>query len=84
MSDSTYVVNCFRDRWWAGWQRNGLEEQPSASRSPTATCGSRSSTSCIARGDVTFRWVKGHGGDPMNDLVDELAVAAAITAAGSR
>ena len=23
VSDSTYVVNCFRDRWWAGWQRNG-------------------------------------------------------------
>jgi ribonuclease HI len=26
------------------------------------------------RGDVTFRWVKGHSGDPMNDLVDRLAV----------
>ena len=29
-----------------------------------------------ASGDVTFRWVKGHSGDPMNDLVDRLAVAA--------
>jgi len=28
------------------------------------------------RGDVEFRWVKGHSGDPMNDLVDELAVRA--------
>ena len=27
------------------------------------------------RGDVTFRWVKGHSGDEMNDLVDALAVA---------
>ena len=25
---------------------------------------------------VTFRWVKGHSGDPMNDLVDAMAVAA--------
>ena len=25
---------------------------------------------------MTFRWVKGHSGDPMNDLVDGLAVAA--------
>ena len=33
-----------------------------------------------ARGDVTFRWVKGHSGDPMNDLVDALAVAAAAKA----
>ena len=23
VSDSTYVVNCFRDQWWVGWQRNG-------------------------------------------------------------
>jgi ribonuclease HI len=28
------------------------------------------------RGKVEFRWVKGHSGDPMNDLVDELAVRA--------
>jgi ribonuclease HI len=21
VSDSTYVVNCFRDRWWEGWLR---------------------------------------------------------------
>ncbi|HEY7987995.1 MAG TPA: hypothetical protein VIE19_02175 [Lapillicoccus sp.] len=27
------------------------------------------------RGDVTFRWVKGHSGDTMNDVVDGLAVA---------
>jgi len=29
-----------------------------------------------ARGEVGFRWVKGHSGDPMNDLVDRLAVEA--------
>ncbi len=23
VSDSTYVINCFRDRWWANWERNG-------------------------------------------------------------
>ena len=28
------------------------------------------------RGDVAFRWIKGHSGDAMNDLVDPLAVAA--------
>ena len=31
------------------------------------------------RGDVTFRWVKGHSGDRWNDLVDKLAVEAAQT-----
>ena len=29
------------------------------------------------RRQIAFRWVKGHGGDPMNDLVDRLAVEAA-------
>ena len=26
VSDSTYVVKCFTDGWWRGWQRRGLEE----------------------------------------------------------
>ena len=26
--------------------------------------------------EITFEWVKGHSGDPMNDLVDRLAVVA--------
>jgi ribonuclease HI len=30
----------------------------------------------VNSGEVTFRWVKGHSGDRMNDLVDALAVAA--------
>ena len=69
MSDSTYVVNCFRDRWWEGWQRNGWrnsKRQPVANRDlwePLVDLVNE-------RGDVTFRWVKGHSGDPMNDLVD--------------
>ena len=38
------------------------------------------------RGDVAFRWVKGHSGHPMNDLVDRLAVEAShsrLTTGGS-
>ncbi len=31
---------------------------------------------------IVFRWVKGHSGDPMNDLVDQLAVAARRTQRG--
>ena len=38
----------------------------------------------LERGDVTFRWVKGHGVDPMNDLVDRLAVEASLTQMGRR
>ena len=41
VSDSTYVINCFRDRWWVKWQRNGWTQLEDANRSPTPTSGSR-------------------------------------------
>jgi ribonuclease HI len=79
-SDSTYVVNCFRDGWWRGWLARGWknsQRQPVANRDlwePLIELVN-------GRGDVTFSWVKGHSGDRMNDLVDERAVAAARTGA---
>lgn len=82
VSDSAYVVNCFRDRWWAGWLRKGWKNskgQPVANRDlwePLIEL-------VRARGDVTFRWVKGHGGDPLNDLADRYAVEAAARLAGA-
>jgi len=81
VSDSTYVVNCFRDSWWVGWRRRGWlnsAKKPVANRDlwePFVDL-------VLARGDVTFRWVKGHAADPMNDLVDRLAVQAITERAG--
>ena len=77
VSDSTYVVNCFRDRWWAKWQRNGWKN---SKKQPVANADIwKPLVELVNSGDVSFRWVKGHSGDPMNDLVDELAVAAVPT-----
>ena len=74
VSDSTYVVNCFRDGWWKNWERNGWRN---SKRQPVANADLwRPLIDAVRDGDVTFRWVKGHSGDPMNDLVDALAVAA--------
>jgi ribonuclease HI len=76
MSDSSYVVNCFRDGWWRGWERNGWrnsKRQPVANRDLWEPL-----VELVKQFDVTFRWVKGHGSDPLNDLVDRMAVAAAI------
>ena len=77
VSDSTYVTNCFRDRWWEGWLRNdwaNSRKQPVANRDlwepliglyrPRAT-------------EISFRWVKGHSGDEWNEAADQLAFAAA-------
>ena len=78
VSDSTYVVNCFRDRWWEGWLRKGWVN---SAKKPVANRDLWEPFIELVRerGDVTFSWVKGHSGDPMNDLVDRLAVQAAVT-----
>ncbi|HTX00095.1 MAG TPA: ribonuclease H [Acidimicrobiales bacterium] len=80
VSDSTYVVNCFRDRWWSGWRGRGWKSSkgtPVANRDlweplVAAVVDERP-------GQIRFRWVKGHASDAMNNLVDRLANEAART-----
>jgi ribonuclease HI len=77
VSDSTYVVHCFRDEWWVKWRHNGWvnsAKKPVANRDLWEPMVDLYDT----RGDITFRWVKGHSGNVMNDLVDRLAVAASV------
>jgi ribonuclease HI len=75
VSDSQYVVKCFTEQWWEGWIRRGWknsQREPVANRDlwePLIDLVRR-------RGGVTFRWVRGHDGDAMNELVDALAVSA--------
>ena len=80
VSDSTYVVNCFRDNWWVRWEANGWRN---AKKQPVANADLwQPLVELVGPLDVTFRWVKGHSGDRLNELVDPLAVAAAGRAAG--
>lgn len=84
VSDSTYVVNCFRDRWWQGWLARGWTN---SAKKPVANRDLWEPLIELYRGEparLTFRWVKGHGTDPMNNLVDRLAVEAAATQTGRR
>jgi ribonuclease HI len=75
-SDSRYLVNCFTANWWQGWLDRGwitTAKKPVANRDlwePLIEL-------VRDRGDVHFRWIKGHSGNPMNELVDRLAVDAA-------
>jgi len=76
VSDSTYVVNCFVQRWWEGWLRRGWKnanKQPVANRDlwePLLEIYQHRND------ELSFRWVKGHSGDQYNDLADQLAVDA--------
>jgi ribonuclease HI len=83
VSDSTYVVNCFRDRWWEGWLARGWKN---SQRKDVANRDLWEPLIDLYRAaaNITFRWVKGHSSDPMNDLVDRLAVEAALTQLGRR
>jgi len=79
VSDSTYVVDCFRDRWWEGWVARGWVN---SKRKPVANRDLWQPLVELVRSraqEVRWRWVKGHADDPTNDLVDRLAVEAART-----
>jgi ribonuclease HI len=83
VSDSAYVVNCFRDRWWEGWQRRGWRN---AKGQPVANQDLWRPLVRIVQGrpGLRFSWVKGHSGDPLNEFVDRLANEAAATQRGRR
>ncbi len=77
VTDSTYVANCFRDGWWRGWEKRGWrnsQKQPVANQDLWKPL-------IEAHKEGRFgvpRWVKGHSGDEMNDVVDRLAVASSL------
>ena len=83
MSDSTYVVNCFRDGWYRSWLRKGWRN---SARKPVANRDLWEPLVglYLARSDeISLRWVKGHGGDQWNEAADQLAVEAALTGRSS-
>jgi ribonuclease HI len=85
VSDSTYVVNCFRDRWWDGWRRRGWKNSKGVAVANQDLWIPLVAAVVDERGgEIRFRWVKGHATDPMNNFVDSLANGAAREGAGRR
>ncbi len=73
-SDSAYVVNCFRDKWYERWLRNGWKN---AQKKPVENRDLWEALIAEAeRNQVTWHKVAGHSGDSLNDRADRLAVAA--------
>ena len=80
VSDSAYVVNCFRQGWWKGWLARGwinTKKKPVANRDLWEPL-----VDLYRSRPISFRWVKGHGGNKWNDLADRLAVHASLTQEG--
>jgi ribonuclease HI len=80
-TDSAYLVNCFRDRWWERWERTGwrgADGKPVTNRDLWERLLRES-----RRHDVTWVKVAGHSGNVLNDRADRLA-RAAITAGAAR
>jgi len=74
-SDSTYVVNAMSKGWLAGWQKRGWR---TSSKQPVKNQDLwQRMVAAVGRHEVSWRWVKGHSGDPENERCDALAVAAA-------
>jgi hypothetical protein len=57
VSDSTYVVHCFRDKWYEGWRKRGWKN---SKREPVANqdLWEPFINEYLERGDVTCEWVK--------------------------
>ena len=73
-SDSAYVVNCFGERWWVKWLENGWV---SSKHKGISNRDIWEPLVEIVRehGGIKFVWVKGHNGDPGNEMADALAVS---------
>jgi ribonuclease HI len=77
ISDSTYVVKCFQDRWWTGWQRRGWKNSQGKPVANRELWEPLFDLALDEARTITWTWVKGHSGDQWNDVVDEMAQAAA-------
>ncbi len=74
-SDSSYVVNGIRKGWAKKWQKNGWLK---ADKKPVMNQDLWSELLNLTESlKITFHWVKGHAGNPMNERCDKLAVQSA-------
>ena len=73
-SDSAYCINCYKQKWYKNWQKNGWlnsKKQPVANKELWEKL-----IPYFENEDYKFEKVKGHCGNRWNEFVDKLAVAA--------
>lgn len=71
-SDSKYVVNGITKGWAKSWRKRGWIKSDGK---PAVNPDLWEMLLDLTEGlDITFRWVKGHAGHPLNERCDQLAV----------
>ncbi|MGI5932768.1 MAG: ribonuclease HI [Eubacterium sp.] len=74
-SDSKYLVDTFRQHWIDSWIRKGWKR---GKNEPVKNVDLwKRMLEAMKPHTVTFVWVKGHDGNPLNERCDQLATAAA-------
>ncbi len=75
-SDSQYTLNSITKGWAKGWRKKGWKKSD-GKPALNIDLWKRMLDGVEKFPKLTFHWVKGHAGDPMNELADELANGAA-------
>ena len=74
-SDSKYLVDAFNLKWIDGWIRKGWKRgRNEPVKNPDLW---KRLLKAMEKHNVTFIWVKGHDGHPINERCDMLATGAA-------
>lgn len=74
-SDSQYLVKAFNEHWIEGWMKKGWKR---GKNEPVKNVDLwKRLLKAMELHNVTFQWVKGHNGHPMNERCDVLATTAA-------
>lgn len=75
-TDSAYIYNCFKDKWYIKWQQNGwvnASRQPIANKELWQNILTEYNN---IKNNITIYKVAGHTGNEWNEYADTLAVQA--------
>ncbi|PSQ79642.1 MAG: ribonuclease HI [Bacteroidetes bacterium QS_8_68_15] len=69
-TDSRYLANAFNQGWLDSWQDNGWK---TSSNKPVKNKDLwQKLLAAVEKHEVEWTWVKGHAGNPLNELVDDM------------
>lgn len=74
-SDSAYLINCYTQKWWQNWEKNGWRNARGEAVANQELW--KQIIPYFTNKDYHFHKVKGHANDRLNIYADKLAQAAA-------